>query len=319
MAITYTAQAATDGALLTNKVAYNAMLMALEDGLSLLNHPSIVMAEDVNGPDWYVGLTPGGTLTILIDMVTPLFASTAETTDVAAATTIDLTSVTMSVGLYDLVFGTSDELRRRDPIGPGESPYQLDRLASRILRSANYTVTSAICALATSATTTVGTTGTPPVWDMISEAAGAIMIASKGSASSVVVVLHPSQWELIRRDLEASTGVRAERREFDRLQDPAATGYQGTIGNIEIWTCDRVSVSTGDYSGLMWAAGGIGAAIVPPGTPSADQTVAFDSPLVRVTEAYNPDDKSTRMIGELSFGVSILRQELVREILSTGV
>jgi hypothetical protein len=180
-------------------------------------------------------------------------------------------------------------------------------------------VTSAICALATSATTTVGTTGTPPVWDTISEAAGAIMIASKGAAQSVVVVLHPAQWEYIRRDLESSTGARAERREFDRLQDPAATGYQGMIGNIEIWTCDRVSVSTGDYSGLMWAAGGIGLAIVPPGAPSNDQTVAFDSPLCRVTEAYNPDDKSTRMIGELTFGASILRQELVREILSTGV
>lgn len=319
MAVTYTAQAATDGALLTNVVAYGAMLKALEDGLSLLNHPAIVMAEDVNGPDWYVGLTPGGTLTLLIDMVTPLFSSTAETTDVAAATTIDLTSVTMSVGEYDLVFGTSNELRRRDPIAEGESPYQLDRLAQRILRSAQLTVTNGIVALAPSATTTVGTTGTPPVWDMISEAAGAIMIASKGLSQTVVCILHPKQWELIRRDLEASTGARAERREFDRLQDPAATGYQGTIGIIEVWTCDRVSETGGDYSGLMWAAGGIGLAIVPAGVASADQTVAFDSPLCRVTESYSPDDKSTRMIGELTFGASILRQELVREILSTGV
>ena len=318
MAITYTAQAATDGALLTNAVAYGAILRALEDNLNLMNHPSIVMASDVNGPDWYKGLTPGGTLTILIDQVVPLFTSTAETTDAVAATTIDLTSVTMSVGLYDLAFGTSDELRRRDAIAPGESPYQLDRLAGRVLRAAGYTVTSSICALAPSATTTVGTTGTPPVWDMISEAAGAILMAGKGLVDSVVVVLHPAQWELIRRDLESSTGARAERREFDALADAAAPGYQGTLGRIEIWTCDRVSVSTGDYSGLMWAAGGLGLAIVPPGTPSADQTVALDTPLCRVTEAYSPDDKSTRLIGELSFGASILRQELVREILSTG-
>jgi hypothetical protein len=319
VAVTYTAQAATDGALLTNKVAYERMLVALEDGLSLLNHPAIVMAEDVNGPDWYVGLTPAGTLTILIDMVTPLFASTAETTDVAGATTIDLGAATMSVGEYDLVFGTSNELRRRDPIAEGESPYQLDRVAQRVLRSASLTVTNGIVALAPSASTTVGTTGTPPVWDMISEAAGAIMIASKGTAAAVVCILHPRQWELIRRDLEASDGARAERREFDRFQDPAATGYQGMIGIIEVWTCDRVSESGGDYSGLMFAAGGVGLAIVPPGTASADQTVAIDTPLCRVTEAYNPDDKSTRLIGELTFGASILRQELVREILSTGV
>lgn len=319
MAITYTAQAATDGALLTNVVAHGVMLKALEDGLTLLNHPAIVMVEDINGPDWYVGLTPGGTITLLIDMVTPLFSSTAETTDVAAATTIDLTSVTMSTGEYDLVFGVSNELRRRDPIAPGESPYQLDRLVVRILRSAALTFTNALVGLAPSATTTVGTTGTPPVWDLISEAAGAIMIASKGAAQSVVCILHPKQWELVRRDLEASTGARAERREFDRFQDPAATGFQGQIGIIEVWTCDRVSESGGDYSGLMFAAGGVGAALVPPAEASADQTVAFDSPLCRVTEAYNPDDKSTRLIGEMTFGASILRQELVREILSTGV
>jgi hypothetical protein len=69
----------------------------------------------------------------------------------------------------------------------------------------------------------------------------------------------------------------------------------------------------------MFAAGGVGLAIVPPGVASADQTVALDTSLCRVTEAYNPDDKSTRMIGEMTFGASILRQELVREILSTGV
>ena len=88
MAVTYTAQAATDGLLYSNKVATEMVLGALEDRTSLLGHSEIVMAEDLMGQNWHVGLTPGGTITFVIDMALPTMSSTAETTDMVAATTL---------------------------------------------------------------------------------------------------------------------------------------------------------------------------------------------------------------------------------------
>jgi hypothetical protein len=314
MAVTYTPQAATDGLLYSNKIAEGVILSAIEDGLSLLGHPAIVMADDVLPPGWHIGLTPGGTITLPIDMVTPLMASTAETTDMVSPTTIDLTSVTMSTGAYDLCFGVSNELRRRDQHGR----YQVVRIASDITRSAVLTITSLICALAPSASTTVGTTGTPLTWDVIVSAAADIRASGLNQAAGpVVVILHPAQWKAVTEDLASVGGARAQRREFDAFQTSAMVGYQGMVDDIEVWTCDRITESGGDYGGLMFVRGGIGMAIVPPAEAAPDQTVILQSPLVQVSASYSFADKSVQLGGDMTVGVSILRQALIREILST--
>jgi hypothetical protein len=316
VAVTYTAQAATDGALYSTKLALTLILAAIEDGAMLLGHPSVVDASELLPENWWVGLTPGGAVTIPVDMVTPLMSSTAETTDIAGATTIDLqASKSISTGAYDLVFGVSNELRRRDASGR----YQVVPIAGSILRSANYTATSLICALATSASTTVGASGDPLTWDVIQEAADGIMITGLNQAGGgVVCILHPRQWAAVKRDLASSSGARANRRELDAFQAAVAVGYQGTVDNIEIWTCDRVTESGGDYSGIMFARGGVVTAVVPPADPFPGQTVVLQTPLVAVTAQYDATDKSGKLIGDMTIGVSILHQELVREILSIG-
>jgi hypothetical protein len=314
VAVTYTAQAATDGLLYSNKVATEMVLGALEDRTSLLGHSEIVMAEDLMGPNWHVGLTPGGTITFVIDMALPTMSSTAETTDMVAATTLDFTNTTMSTGAYDVCFGVSNELRRRDQHGL----YQVVSIASRILRSAVVTVTRLLVALAPSATTTVGTTGTPLTWDVIRSGAQAIKrVGLSEAAGRVVVILHPAQWESVVDDLGSASGARAERRELDSAQMIGMVGFQGIWDDIEVWTSAAVTESGGDYSGLMFVRGGIGMAIVPPAEPAPGQDVVLQTPLVQVTAAYSFADKSTQLGGDMTVGVAILRQDLVREVLST--
>jgi hypothetical protein len=315
MAVTYTTQAATDGMLYSNKIATALILGAIEDGVILIGHPAITMADDVMGPNWHVGLTPGGTITFPIDMAAPDMTSSDETTDVVAPTTIDLTNVTMSTGLYDISYEVSNELRRRDQHGR----YQVVPIAQSITRSAGYTATKLVVALAPSATTTVGTTGTPLTWDVISDGAESIRASGKNQAvGDIVCILHPAQWRQVKADLASTTGARAERREFDQFQAAVMTGYQGKIDNIEIWTCDKVTESTGDYSGLMFCTGGVGMAIVPPAEAFPGQEIVLDTPLVQVSASYDAANKSGKLIGDMTIGVAILRQALVREVLSTG-
>jgi hypothetical protein len=316
MAVTYTSQASSDSMLYSTVLATAAMLAAIEDRTVIWAHPAIVNADEVMPPGWWVGATPGATFTIPVDMVLPVFSAVGETDDVSGATTIDLgTAKTFTTGSYDQSWGVSNELRRRDPNGR----YQVVRIASDIFRAANYTITSLIVALAGSASTTHGADGDPLVWDTIQEAADSIMAAGKSEAGGTLVcVLHPLQWAAVKRDLAASGGARAERREFDQFQAAVSVGYQGMIDNIEIWTSDRVGVSSGTYSGIMFARGGVLVAIVPPAEPAPDQTVVLQTPVAQVTAAYDPDDKSVRLIGDMTCGVSILRQELFRRIKGTA-
>jgi hypothetical protein len=319
MGTTYTSQAVTDGLLPYSTVlALDGFLAAVEDTLALASHPAVVDCATLLPPQFYVGAPTNASYKIPIDFAVPLMASTAETTDVAAATTIDYpTQASISTGAYDLSFGVSDELRRRDPV----NGYQVVRIAGKMASSAQYTVTSLICALADSATTTVGTSGTPLTWDTCVDARDEIVAEALGALEEArfALVLHPQQWRLIRQDLGSATGARAERRELDQAQMGRPVGYQGTYDDIDVYTCDRVAESGGDYSGLLMASGGIGRLFVPPAAPAASEIRVLDlSPVCAVEEVRNGADKSIQLNAQMTVGVAILRQTHIRRVLSTG-
>lgn len=319
MATTYTSQAVTDGLLPYSTVlALDGFLAAVEDSLALMSHPAVVDCATLLAPGFWRGAPTNASYKIPIDFTVPLMSSTAETTDVAGATTIDYpTQASISTTAYDLAMGVSDELRRRDPV----NGYQVVRIAGKMASSAQYTVTSLICALADSATTTVGTTGTPLTWDAVVDGRDEIIAEALSSAEGArfACVLHPQQWRLIRQDLASATGARAERRELDAAQAGNPIGYQGTFDDIDVYTCDRIAESGGDYSGLMMASGGIGRLLIPPAEPAASEFRVLDlSPVCAVEEVRNGADKSIQLNAQMTVGVAILRQTHVRRILSTG-
>lgn len=319
MATTYTSQAATDGLLPYSTVlALNGFLAAVEDTLALASHPAVVDCATLLAPGFWVGAPANATYKIPIDFAVTLMSSTAETTDVAAATTIDYpTQGSISTSPYDLSYGVSDELRRRDPV----NGYQVVRIAGKMATAAQFTVTSLICALADSATTTVGTSGTPLTWDVCVDARDEIVAEALSSAEGArfALVLHPQQWRLIRQDLSSATGARAERRELDEAQMGRPVGYQGTYDDIDVYTCDRIAESGGDYSGLMMATGGVGRLFIPPAEPAASEFRVLDlSPVMAVEEVRNAADKSIQLNAQMTVGVAILRQTHIRRLLSTG-
>lgn len=319
MATTYTSQAVTDGLLPYSVVlAAVGFLSAVEDRLALSAHPAITDCATLLPPGFYVGAPTNASYKIPIDFAVPLMSSTAETTDVAGATTIDYpTQASISTTAYDLALGVSDELRRRDPI----NGYQVVRLADKMAGSAQYTITSLLCALADSASSTVGTTGTPLTWDAVVDARDEIIAEALSSAEGArfVAILHPQQWRLIRQDLASATGARAERRELDAAQAAMPVGYQGTYDDIDVYTCDRVPESGGDYSGMITATGGLGRLLIPPAAPAVSEFRVLDlSPVCAIEEVRNAADKSIQLNAQMTVGVAILRQTHIRRILSTG-
>lgn len=317
MATTYTSQAVTDNLLpFSTVLATSGFLQAIQDELSLLAHPAIVDVAGLMPPDFFVGAPTNATFRIPVDMATPLMTSTTETTDVVGPTTIDYSTATISTGAYDIAFGVSDELRRRDAV----NGYQVVRIAGKIAQSAQLTVTNLIVALAGSASSSVGTSGSPLTWDIVLEGRDDIVAAGLSAATGpFVAILHPAQWALVRQDLAAATGARAERRELDIAQMSMPVGYQGSYDGIDVYTCDRVALSSGDYTGMVFAAGAIGRLLVPPAAAATSEIRVLDlSPVCAVEEVRNAADKSIQLNGQMTVGVSILRQELIRGVVSTG-
>lgn len=317
MATTYTAQAATDKILYSESTAYDVFLAAVEDRTELISHPAVADLNAILGPNFWLGKTPGASYRVPIKMALPLMTSTAETTDVVAATTIDIGYTTATFSQYDLAYGVSDLVRQRDPT---TGLYQVVPLASELAASAVKTGMSLLVALAGSASKTVGSSGSPLTWDDILVGRDEIVadMQSAQSEGNCISVLHPRQWALVRRDLGASSGARANRRELDTAQGGQGLGYQGTYDDIDVYTSTHVDEDAGDYTGMIAAPGAIGVGFIPPATPTMSEHRVLTLPIVAVEEVRDAADKSVKLNANMQIGVVILRTEGVIAVLSTG-
>ena len=301
----------------TDKLAEDFVLEAVQDTFVLPSHPAIVdvtsLARSLN---LVRGMTLAGTFNIQIDAAAAAWSSTNESTAVSSPTAIDPTYFEMSVVNYDIVYGTTDELRRRDATGVFEWP----RIAKRIVLGWVLTETNLICDLADSMTNIVGATTDPCSWDLIREARDELTANGEHPTGRFLCVLHTAQMALVKSDIESRGGAIQMRRDYDEMQMAGRGNYVGTYDGIDFFETSRINVSTGVYSGMMVAPGGLGVLHIPQAEATQSQIRILDinGGMLTVEEVRDADDKQTRWIGAATVGFGIVFQQKCVRIRSTG-
>lgn len=298
----------------STRLVVDMILAAVQDTMSLYGHPALVDAGPMAGIlDAPRGMTTAGTITVQINEAASAWDVAASETAYGTNKDIDPTYASFSTGNYDVAYGVSDDLRRRDATGL----YNWPRIAQRIVTGWDVTFTGLVVALASSMTNSVGTTGNPITLDLIQDARDKIEVNGKSLAvGGFVCILAPQQWNMLRRDIQDRGGAVERRAEFDAMQMAGLGSYKGRYDGVDYYTSDQTAEASGDYSGSMFAAGGVGYLVLDqaPATPS--QVRVLDAGIFFVEEIRT--GKTTNWAGQASIGASIVRQELCCKILSTG-
>lgn len=299
------------------KLVEGVALLAIQDELSLMGHPALVDIATITTMDLARGAPVDGVVQLTIQDQADLWGTTNESTALVGSTTITPTRVTVGVTNYDIAYGVTDELRRRDATGQ----YDLQGIAVRAVDGALYTFTSLICALADDWDLSVGTSGAPCTWNLIKRAATLAKIEAKSRADGLcVAIIHPRQWAQVEEDLAQADGARAHRRELDGVQIVKPPGYQGRYDGIDVYTCDRVLEDTGDYTGQVFYAGSIGYLLLDQAPPVESEYRVLDiGGKITIEEIRDGSAKKTTLAGAMTVGVAILRQALGCAIVSTGL
>jgi hypothetical protein len=321
MAIEYTSTVPAGTLPYSAKLAAMMILAAVEDTFTIGAHPAIVDLSQVSDQLQGVqGMTLAGTFSLQIADETALWSSTDEATSVATPTDIDPTYVNISVTNYDVAYAVSDELRRRDATGE----YNWPSIAQRIVRGWQYTEASTILALADSMTNIAGAATDPTSWDTIREAKNEIEQNGKNPVGSFLCVLHTNQWALVAADIESRGGAIQMRRELDEAQAAGMGAYKGSYDGIDFFVSDRVPVSTGVYSGMMVAPGGVGYLQIDQAEPTASIVVVLEvrrpdgGLALLIEEDRDTSAKTVRWVGAKSYGATIVKQALCCRVRGTG-
>lgn len=301
----------------TDKLVETLILEAVQDTFMLPAHPAIIdVTEIARSLNAVRGLTLAGTINIQIDDAAQVWAGTNEGTAVSAPTQIDPTYVEMSVANYDVVYGSTDELRRRDATGL----YNWPRISQRIVLGWMYTETDLLCDLADSMTNIVGATTDPCSWDLIREARDELTENGEHPVGNFLTVLHTAQMALVKADIESRGGAVQMRRDLDEMQIAGRGNYVGTYDGIDFFETSRINVAAGVYSGMMVAPGALGVLRIPQAEATVSQIRLLDigGGMITVEEVRDSDDKQTRWVGAATVGFSIIHQSKAVRIRSTG-
>lgn len=321
MATEYTSTVPSGTLPYSDKLAAMLILAAVEDTFTIGAHPAMVDLQSISDTlGGVAGMTLAGTFSMQINDQAALWGTTDEATSVAAPTDIDPTYVSISVGNYDIAYAVSDELRRRDATGL----YNWPAIADRIVRGWQYTEANIILALADSMTNIAGAATDPTSWDTIREAKNEVEQNGENPTGRFFCALHTNQWALVAADIESRGGAIQMRREFDEMQMAGMGAYKGSYDGIDFFVSSRVPVSTGVYSGMLVAPGGVGYLSIDQAEPTASMDVVLEvrrpggGLALLVEEARDTDGKTVKWVGAKTYGATIIKQELCCRIRGTG-
>ena len=301
--------------LLQESVVADLVLQAVRDTTTLRGHPSLVDISTLTPYPIPRGMPTDGVVVVPIRDGIDAWSSTAETTAAAADTAVGMTTVSVSVADHDLCRGVTDQLRLRDQTGT----WDLDSLAVEMVIGADKTFTSAVAALASSISTTVGQADQALTWSVIKEAQGSLHIRGMSFAVGLVCILHPEQWVAVQADIAAAGGQIQFRADMVSTQAARPTGYVGSYDGIDFYSLSAIPEGEeAGYVGMMIAAGAIGYLEIPQPMATPATVRVLDADVITVEEVRDGTNKRSRLIGAYTFGTQILRQELCVGILGAG-
>lgn len=177
---------------------------------------------------------------------TAMVAAT-EGTD-GSVTNFSPTYLSVTCAPYQLIRQTSDGARATD----GSGALSIDALALDAFTSWGRRLMSLVGSTVVAGyTATKGTSGSQLTIDDVIDAEAALSAA--GVDGRLLCILNPLQFAPIRKELLTNGGGALQMMaEGQALAKPlAAMGYQGSLGRIDFFTTNRITVSSGDYTGAL--------------------------------------------------------------------
>jgi stage V sporulation protein SpoVS len=295
--VTYTAANERVAAVLHNEMAF-----LLADRASIRNHPAIAD---------YSNLAGRGSTALKV----PLFglagynamaATNADEVTAVGNTALTTTAPTITIARYALARERSDLYQITDP-----GLLNVDALAADMVGAYDMAVTTALAALASGFSNSVGTSGVDLSVDDFY--AAIFQLEESNVPGQFLAVLHPVQVSNLQASLRLEGGANQYKAATQDMLDAKGQGYAGMFAGVDIFKSSKVATANAgaDRAGMMIGMGAIGFAA---GSPQAISTLGGDvvPSGTEVMVEFERDSAAglQKIVGSAFFGVAELQDAM---------
>ena len=273
-----------------------AVVQKLTDTASLVNHPSILQLRSMNGSGSTVVQVP------VVSWGADAMAAVAENASVRN-TALTTTNANITIARQALRRQISDLAQLTATGIPLD--VTIDNLAADMVAAYQKRATTMICALSSSFSTFVGSTGVD--LSVTTFYSGMFALQLQSNNGPFTAILHPQQLNDLMSSLRSETGPGQYLTTTQNQVQAAAPGYRGNLFGVDIFASANVPTANAgdDYLGMMIAPGAIGVATATAAPMVGAPTLPSQSPIVVELER-DSSSGSTIVVGSAFVGVGEL-------------
>ena len=270
-----------------------AVVQKLTDSASLVNHPSILQLRSMNGSGSTVVQVP------VVSWGSDAMAAVAENASVSN-TALTTTNANITIARQALRRQISDLAQLTATGIPLD--VTIDNLAADMVAAYQKRATTMICALSSSFSTFVGSTGVD--LSVTTFYSGMFALQLQSNNGPFTAILHPQQLNDLMSSLRSETGPGQYIAANQEMLLAKGQGFAGTLYGVDVFKSSFVPTanSGADYFGMMIAPGAIGLATGTAAPVMGSETVVPQSPIV-VEFERDASNGSTIIVGSAFIGV----------------
>ena len=270
-----------------------AVVQKLTDSASLVSHPSILQLRSMNGSGSTVVQVP------VVSWGSDAMAAVAENASVSN-TALTTTNANITIARQALRRQISDLAQLTATGIPLD--VTIDDLAADMVAAYQKRATTMICALSSSFSTFVGSTGVD--LSVTTFYSGMFALQLQSNNGPFTAILHPQQLNDLMSSLRSETGPGQYIAANQEMLLAKGQGFAGTLYGVDVFKSSFVPTanSGADYFGMMIAPGAIGLATGTAAPVMGSETVVPQSPIV-VEFERDASNGSTIIVGSAFIGV----------------
>ena len=270
-----------------------AVVQKLTDSASLVSHPSILQLRSMNGSGSTVVQVP------VVSWGSDAMAAVAENASVSN-TALTTTNANITIARQALRRQISDLAQLTATGIPLD--VTIDNLAADMVAAYQKRATTMICALSSSFSTFVGSTGVD--LSVTTFYSGMFALQLQSNNGPFTAILHPQQLNDLMSSLRSETGPGQYIAANQEMLLAKGQGFAGTLYGVDVFKSSFVPTanSGADYFGMMIAPGAIGLATGTAAPVMGSETVVPQSPIV-VEFERDASNGSTIIVGSAFIGV----------------
>lgn len=288
-------------------VAATAEFISVADRMPLPSHPCFT----------YIGQATGRSLTVSAPIYGPVpqgYTARSPLPNITAYSEFSATAESVTVANYAELFKQAEESRLLKLDGGWlDSSVKIGQSAA--LGHA-LTLRDVGCAAAANGTHATNESGNVLTWSIVLDAQAALR--SRGCEGQQLMVLHPDQYDDLLRDWAGVVSPAPNAAWADVFGKPAATGYVGFYGGLDIFVTTAVAASGSDWVGFI---GGPGAIFWADGPSNPSELLAraglqFAVGPVLVTIQSDVNDQATKVNFSELIGADVGRDDALQKIIT---